>query len=404
MIHAIEIGNFRSFGDTTRISFTYENPRKPDYRYVKRPCGVTVSRLAVFMGANASGKTGVLQAMKYLWWFISQSNFVKDTREIMPPNPFHGRRNEPSQLAVEFDLGETEIYRYELSFTAKFLVLSEKLLSRKNKTEWSTLFERNLKDGVSFFSDDTSDEWKRAPQKPEATLISSITQGSVAPGEKAPGRALAERIVGFVDRSFSNLTLDWDDWNQHDLLGGANRILESNEGLLKQISEIISDCDTGIQSMRIRLVSLPRPDGTSIDYPVLEFGHMIDGKEIFLGPAFNWESAGTLGMTYILSNTLPVVNENGIITLDEVERHLHPHVLPKLVRTLLPHNSTSQIFLVTHSDALLREIDRRQLHLVEKKESGRSVCYRADRIKGLKSDRNMLAWYHTGALGGIPRL
>lgn len=404
MLHALEIENFRSFGDATRIDFTVENPRKLDYRYVKRPCGVTVARLAVFMGANASGKTGVLQAMKYLWWFISQSNFVKDTGEIIPPFPFRGRRGEPSRLAVEFDLGDAAIYRYELSFTAKLQVKAESLAVRKHKAAWVPIFTRTVTGDATTFTDNTPDEWRKAPQKVTAALLSSITQGATAPGEKPAGRALAEKIVSLVDRSFSNLSLAWDDRDTHDALGGANRILESDSALLKEIGGIVADCDTGIRSLRVRPVSVPRPDGTSFVYPVLEFSHTIDGEEDYLGPAFNWESAGTLGMTYLLTHCLPVTKAGGIITLDEVERHLHPHLLPKILRAILPHGSTSQVFLVTHSDMLLREIDRRQLHLVEKKESGRSTCYRADRIKGLKSDRNLLAWYHTGALGGIPLL
>lgn len=402
MIHAIEIGNFRSFGDTTRIEFTYEKPRKPDYRYVKRPCGVTVSRLAVFMGANASGKTGVLQAMKYLWWFISESNYVKDTNEITPPYPFEGRPNDPSVLVIEFDLGEQEIYRYELGFNSEFTIVREKLESAKGKTAKTLIFERTLRDGVSVFTEDTSEEWKKAPQKATATLLSSITQGSVAPGEKAHGRALAEKIVAFADTSFSNISVDWDD--DHNAFKAPNRILEKDENLLKEISGIISDCDTGIQSMRIRPIPLNRPDGTTYNYPGLEFGHAIDGKVKFLGIASLWESAGTLGLTSILANTLPVVKRNGVISLDEIERHLHPHLIPKVVRALLPADSTSQLFIVTHSDALLREIDRRQLHLVEKNENGRSTCFRADQFKGLKADRNLLEWYHSGKIGGIPRV
>ena len=403
MIHAIEIENFRSFGDATRIEFTIKNPRKLDYRYSKRPCGVSVSRLAVFMGANASGKTAVLYAMKYLWWFISQSNFVKDTTEILTPLPFWGRRAEPSTLAVEFDLGGVETYRYELSFTAKFQVTQENLHARKGKEPFKPIFERHVSEGVSEFSAGTPDEWKQAPQKPEAALVSSITQGSVAPGDKAQGRTLAERIVACIENSFSNLELGWKTL-ETDPVDGANRTLEKDAPLLKEVAGIIADCDTGIQDLRIRHVEVPRKDGTTFTYPVLEFSHLVDGKEDFFGPAQAWESAGTLGMLGILANTLPVVKRNGVIVLDEVERHLHPHVLPKLVRSLLPHGSTSQLFLVTHSDSLLREIDRRQLHLVEKKPSGRSECYRADRIEGLKSDRNLLTWYHTGALGGIPRL
>lgn len=402
MLHAIEIENFRSFGDRTRIEFIVENPRKLDYRYVKRPCGVTVARLAVFMGANASGKTNILQAMNYLRWFISESNFVKDTADFIPPLPFLATPPTPCAFAVEFDIGGTEIYRYDLSVTPNFKVESERLRQRRAKSDWGLVFARNVKDEVSHFEEGSDEEWKRAPQKATATLTSSIIQGATAPGENPPGRDLAQRIVALVDRSISNLPIAWHELQPKDEALGVAGILAQNPALMKEVCDFVVTSDTGIRELRTRHIKVQGKDGVERDMPLAEFGHELDGKLTYF--ANFWESSGTRGMAMLLTHMLPTAKVGGMIAIDEAENHLHPHLIPKVVRALLPHGTTSQLFLVTHSDMLLREIDRRQLHLVEKKESGRSTCYRADRIKGLKSDRNLLAWYHTGALGGIPLL
>ena len=77
MIQELKVKNFRSFKDEVTFSFevTKNGVRNPDYNPDKDPLLVRVSddvylsRFAVIYGANAAGKTNLLNAFEFLFGF-----------------------------------------------------------------------------------------------------------------------------------------------------------------------------------------------------------------------------------------------------------------------------------------------------------------------------------------------
>ncbi|MDR1280168.1 MAG: ATP-binding protein, partial [Opitutaceae bacterium] len=119
---------------------------------------------------------------------------------------------------------------------------------------------------------------------------------------------------------------------------------------------------------------------------------------------FDYESGGTRVLLALFAGAYPVAAKSGVVSLDEIERGIHPHLLPELVKALTPPDTTSQLLLVSHCDYLLRHLEHDQVFLTEKQEDGSSDVYRADNVEDFKADRNLLNWYHAGKLGAIPRL
>ena len=68
MVHELRIKNFRSFKEETVISFeASKDTFKQDSLLVTMNDGTRLSRIAIIYGANASGKSNLLEVFEYLF-------------------------------------------------------------------------------------------------------------------------------------------------------------------------------------------------------------------------------------------------------------------------------------------------------------------------------------------------
>jgi AAA15 family ATPase/GTPase len=125
-------------------------------------------------------------------------------------------------------------------------------------------------------------------------------------------------------------------------------------------------------------------------------------------PLMFWhESSGTQGAFILLSRILPVLQNGGLVLIDELEADLHPHMLAPILDLFFspktnPHNA--QIIFTCHSIEVLSLLHKAQVVLVEKDEHCESDAWRLDTVKGVRSDDNLYAKYMAGAYGAIPKL
>lgn len=404
MIHAIEIENFRSFDKAVRIEFTAKPEKAGTHGYSKMlPSGAVVSKLAVFVGANASGKSNVLKAITLLGWLITDSaEKNRDSHEYIVP--FANDRSTLTTLAVEFCDGREELFRYEVTLNKTLRFSREKLTVRPSpRAQYHTLFDRSLNKRGEFEFNNTEDaDWKNIPQRPNASLVGSMILSGKRPDSESTAYNIAQRIYKYAKNGLNKIAPEFDDgitlpWAR------IGELWHENITLVKAISEFIQQADVGATAIGTQeFQSVDKNTGTTrtVHFPVIE--HNIGDKKIFLH--FRLESSGTRKVLHLLSEAYPVAQASGILILDEIEEGIHPHLLPKLVETLVATGAASQTILATHSDYLLRHIEHDQAYITEKNDKGATDVYRASDVEEFKADRNLQNWYHAGKLGGIPRL
>ncbi len=403
MIHAIEIENFRSFDKAVRIEFTAKPEKAGNHGYSKMlPSGAVVSKLAVFVGANASGKSNVLKAITFLAWLISESaEKNRDSHEYIVP--FAAERSIFSSLAVEFCDGHEELFRYEVALNRNLQLAKEKLSMRSGAyAQFRTLFDRTLNNRGEFEFKDTEDDWKNTPQRPNASLVGSIVLSGKRPDTESKAYDISQRIYKYARNGLNKITPEFDDgitlsWAR------IGELLHDNKNLLTAASDFIKQADIGATAIGTQEVqSVDKNTGTArIGYfPAIV--HSINGKHLVLH--FRLESSGTRKVLNLFSEAYLVAEKSGILILDEIEEGIHPHLLPKLVEAFISTGGMSQTILATHSDFLLRHIEHDQAYITEKNDQGATDVYRASEVEDFKADRNLLSWYHAGKLGGIPRL
>ena len=145
MVIELRIKNFLSFKEETTISFeASKDTFKEDSLLVTMADGPRLSRNAIIYGANASGKSNLLEAFEYLFWFWKRKTDDQDAPTGV--EPFILDSDTPSQ-PTEFELKlyiNGKKYIYQLILSPKD-ILSEKL-HVYNSNQPSLLMHRELVD------------------------------------------------------------------------------------------------------------------------------------------------------------------------------------------------------------------------------------------------------------------
>lgn len=102
MIASFSVSNYRSIWEEQSISMltTSENTNR-DLISVEVAKGVYINKLAIFFGANASGKSNMLEALESLFMLLYMPS--KDKKRAIPQyNPFALDNEAPICMKMEF--------------------------------------------------------------------------------------------------------------------------------------------------------------------------------------------------------------------------------------------------------------------------------------------------------------
>jgi AAA15 family ATPase/GTPase len=175
-----------------------------------------------------------------------------------------------------------------------------------------------------------------------------------------------------------------------------------NPKIRAKAEDILSKFDLGLS--RIKIEKYEGQEKKSI-YRLFGAHKYIDNDQEFLLP-FQYESAGTKNLLYILRLLLQVLNDGGVAIIDEMEHDLHPLMIPEIVNLFTSKNynpKNAQLMFSTHTAQILNKLDKQQIILVQKDKSVSEAWSLAD-IKGVRADDNFYAKYMAGAYGGVPKL
>lgn len=201
-------------------------------------------------------------------------------------------------------------------------------------------------------------------------------------------------------------------------------VLEDDSSRTK-IRDLISKADTGIVDFEIKeravgddylkdLKDWPKElkdklvQKYSQQVEIKHKGRDKDGKEIEVIFKMSEEASGTKMVFNIAGPFLDTLTNGGLLIMDELEAHLHPHLTRYLVDMFNNpeyNKGNAQLIFATHNTTLLHDniLRRDQIWLTEKKEDNstdlRSVFeYRA------RKDENIEKGYLSGRYGATPIL
>ena len=401
MLIRFSFKNFKSFKNENCLDMEATSLKEHEYNVAKTENGEYLKVSAIY-GANASGKTNVLQAFDYMKKRILISDDSKKNSPIDEENIYSFMiNNDPIALEVEILAKNNKIYKYG------FEVLKDTIIS-----EW--LFEKRVNKFYAIFERENNN----VSMKPNK--ISDLVN--------IDERTLFLNIYSKIDRNnedFSNV-YDWFVNSMYLDLGNPNferfinnrvslKIL-SDENYKKELLKFIKTIDSGIEGIKTTPDSLEavKSNNGIIDIEVLHRGENGELKAL----PFYLESNGTRKMFHLFDFFMDALKNGMVLFVDELDAKLHP-LLTRYIINLFHNSQTNigngQLIYSTHDTVNLnKETFRRdEIWFAEKDKDGISEIYAlSDYIleddknagKKVRNDATYNKDYLTGRYGAIPVL
>lgn len=423
MISEFTIENFFSIKSAQKISFepSSDTFMSDEYTYDVKE-GVRLLKIGIIYGANASGKSNILDAFEFFRMLVLRMH--KDRNEKTGVVPFmldDTSRNERTKMSMTFYINQT---KYILSFEldskyiySETLVVYEsvrptKLYTRtyNSETDSSVIdFGLNLKmskkdqDTISGNTINNSSVLAAfGKSNVEKTKLNDVYSYFVKQVKDvlAPGMLLSGYVKSHLDRDengdlkrFLLNFLKASDFNIEDVT-----LHEEEELITPELEKLIQGAPIDDKSKN---EMLKRGKITNAE---LTFTHKAGDKLYDLSEEY--ESSGTirfLGMAVILNFLL---KKQQFVPIDEVESSIHYELLSYFIRVFLANSDqTSQMLLTTHDINLLNEefIRRDTIWFTDKDELGETKILRLSSL-GLHKNLSPYNAYKQGKLVKLPFL
>lgn len=374
MLSYVVMENFKSFKNRTKIDF-----RKTNYTIL--PQNVSDSDLLkglVFVGANGSGKSTVLEAIRLLLNLMFGENNIS--------LPFYRcllTERTDFMLEYGFVINNEEI-EYRISYS-----LNNKSIKEKLKKNGRLLFYRDGKDARSYFND--------------AEIV--YNEKSI----KADGLFL--RALHFSAQLVQDETLAaWMDFLNHskyvtasptendfkELTGAYNDYYEN--GGIEKINKFLDVINYG---QKVHFSNYGK--GDFYEFNSTEKMLIYEREGIHMPVPFLQESLGNRTLIKILSSYLPVLEEGGILLIDEFSAGFHASLQHVLIKYFMEKSVNSQIVIVSHSVPMLSNSLLRpdQEYAIDfNGGNGSEITRFSDRQP--RNSQNISKMYMSGIFGGKP--
>ncbi|WP_071891361.1 AAA family ATPase [Hymenobacter sp. PAMC 26628] len=424
MLISFSVRNFRTFRERVEWSLVAspDKTREEDNVVDLPAFGLRLLKSAVVYGANASGKSKLVDVLEYMRWFVRSSSKNGQAGESTQVEPFKLNPDsvqDTSEFEIQF-VHQNALYRYGFEVT-----------SAKVRAEW--LFTRTEK-GIR--------------NKPEIELFYRTEQeithhprrfggivGELVKNAAVRENALLLSVAAQFNQPRATAILEW--FNQLVVLSGRD---EAWEGALtfillrypdrkQHILDFLRDADLDIDHVQEEEQDLPiqrntKPTESAENLRNWSIQQHANAKT--LHRAYNDarepaepvefslqldESAGTQKMLVLAGPVLSAIDQGHVLVVDEMDARLHPNLISKIVqlfnsKTTNPNNA--QLLFNTHDTNLLASgnFRRDQIWFTEKNRYGEATLYSLADFKTdvVKKDDDFEANYVRGKYGAVPYL
>jgi AAA15 family ATPase/GTPase len=335
-----------------------------------------ILKSTVIYGANASGKSNIINAIRYCCSMVVLSHLHnKNTVFNFSPFKFDDYSKKESCFLMKFIVNEVE-YEYSFSLTNTEIVREELYYYPNGRR--AKIFTRNEKNGkdkskVYSFSSAISKPMDVAENTSRKTLyISRASQ-------------LDREIPKLIFKFFNNsLVLGYPNLNDKEV----ERLYNQNR---KHLLKALSMADSDIVD-----ISLKKKEG-------LFFKTFHKANKSIQFDLMSEESKGTQVLFFMMLVVIDIVKNNKIMLIDKIETSLHNKIVEYIIELFHASNS-AQIIFTTHNTSLLNlsKLRKDQIYFVNKKEDGSSDLYSLFDYKDFRDNMNVEKSYSQGRFDAIP--
>lgn len=423
MIISFSLENFGSIKEEQTLSFEADKSDHLEDYYIINSSGFRLLKLGLIYGANASGKTTILNGLEFLRDLVLEPEEKKTDSLNFEPFLFDEETpNKTSKLKIDFIQNEIR-YDYLVEFT-KTAIVSEKLdnynPNKANVFYRTTDLKQNfteIKFGSKIKKDKTFKKTLESNTLSNNTVIGGFLKTNIDFTE------LKEAVEWFSDYLKPLV------YTRTKLEGFVTSIIEDKEISKKDVISILKKADFHISDILIEKEEKEIPlefieffekqlkmsgdrfskmkEERKIPSINIDFEHTVNGKKYTL--PIDLESQGTRRYYGFAGLLALLIKHNHMIPIDELEASLHPDLYIQFLLSFLVNSENSQILATTHNREILdnKDIFRNDaIWFTDKSDNCSTELYSlADFDTSVVRDTtNVLNAYKSGRLKGKPNL
>lgn len=423
MIINIQIQNFGSIKEFQTLSFEADSSTHLEDSFVIHHKGFRLLKTALIFGANASGKTTVLNAVEFLRNLALNPEIKKTDVLDFQPYLFDAETpNKTSVLGIEFFHGDIR-YAYQVEFSQKFVKAESLHFFNPNK---ALVFKRetdpeqqltSIQFGSKIVLDRANEKILEANTLWNNTVIGGFLKTNVEIKEL---KAVVDWFFHYLNPMIHTHT---------NLNGFITRKIDSGELPKNTVLSILKKADFHISDIQINkeeqivnadFVDLLRnkmllsendlvklEQNKSISSLRVEFEHRIKNASYVL--PLEMESQGTRRYYGFAGLLALLLTKNTSFSIDELESSLHPDLFIHFLLSFVLNSTNSQIIATTHNREILdnKDLFRNDVIWFTEKspESATELYSLADFDSSIiRNTTNVLNAYKSGKLRGAPNL
>ena len=360
---------------------------------------IELSDLNLFIGANASGKSTILDALRFLHEGVRTRGFREAVFHRGGVNhlAWKGREADRIELAVNLE-DEDRAYKWLVRLVKEGsygFYVEEEVSARRPKEPPDKLLESKRGDG-----------WWWSGEKSQGVVLKqdgmACALAAAAADASFPARDVAEFVGrwGFFDPSPFLLRRDWTSVESGRLDPYGRNLGETLHAIGQSSPEVLAK----IVAATREVVGLPEEIETRESES--------DGRFYFLQnePGLRYRvhqmgvSSGTLRVLALMTALL-AAPETNLIGIEEPENYVHPTALSAFVQYLLNAQERTQLMVTTHSPLLLDYLNEPEaVRVVQRDEEKGTVVLPQENPDGVRraleaSEFGLGQFYETKGFG-----
>ncbi|MEX2568800.1 MAG: ATP-binding protein [Cyclobacteriaceae bacterium] len=403
MVLEIRLSNFYSIKDEVSLDFRAATIKSANARALKDNVfsqGKTdLLKSVVMYGANASGKSNVIKAIRFCHSMVFRSHTHNENTVFnFRPFKFDGFGHKPSKYFICFISNGIE---FEYSFSLSRNEIIEESLHYYPKGRIKEIFTRDERKGkekseIYTFGDVIKRPMDVAENTSKKTLF--ISRASQL------DREIPKEIFNYFHKTFILQYLGFG-------MSTIERLSQENK---QKLIEALKIADSDIVDVKIKSLKQPGKNiNANLDTLTLTVEEVVQEKLQITAfhkrdpkKGFNFlteESQGTIKLFFIMLTILDIVKNNKVLLIDEIEESLHPKIIAYIFN-FFRASKGAQLLCTTHNTKFLdlKKMRKDQIYFVNKKDDASTDVYSLYDYSDFRDTMDLEKAYLQGRFDAVP--
>ena len=376
MVLEIRLSNFFSIKDEIVLDLRAANINTQKAKALKDNTfeinKTKVLKTIAIYGANASGKSNIIKAIRFCNAMVFQSHLHNEnTTFAFKPFKFNGYTKKPSTYFIRFVSKGIE-YEYSFSLT-RTEILTESLYYYP-QGRIKKIFTRDERLGKT---------------KKEKYSFGSVIRRPMDVAENTSNKTLYISRASQMDREIAKDIFNY--FNSVFILGYKARPVQIREKLFMENKDVLLQAlqiaDSDIVDIKMKKEKRP---GKTVSFNLtaneasvadVEQEHLKITTYHKSSPRVSFdfdteESDGTKKLFFIMLSILDIIKNNKILLIDEVSESLHT-IIVEYILSLFNRSKNAQLIFTTHNTKLLdlNKLRKDQIYFTNKNDNGATELY-----------------------------